>query len=129
MRQIVYLSKATIAGDEADLAAIFDQSRHNNAIDGVTGLLWFEGGWFLQAFEGPAESVAPTFARIRADTRHTNITILVDRPISQREFGTWTMGRFRPGEEADDDAKMKRLLINATDEVSGLFLKMLERTT
>jgi len=126
MRQIVYVSESTVTGNETDLAAIFNQSRHNNAIDGITGLLWFEGKWFLQVFEGPEESVEPALARIQGDKRHTNIHILVDRSISERDFGTWTMEHFRPGEHVDADARMRRLLYNAPGEGPNMFLKRLE---
>ena len=64
LRQIIYASERT-GGREAaadELRRILEQSRHNNAIDGVTGLLWSDGRRFMQVLEGPDESVAPTFA-------------------------------------------------------------------
>ena len=126
MRQIVYHSLCTAPGDGADLPRILEQSRHNNAIDGITGLLWSDGMRFLQVFEGPAESVAPTWARIRSDSRHNAITIVHDRPIVAREFGYWTMA-YRRGSEPSDvyDGHMRYVLAYASPDVSRPFLEMI----
>lgn len=78
MRQFVYVSLSSVPGDGADLSAILNQSRHNNAIDGITGLLWSDGKSFLQAIEGPFVSVEDCFERIKRDTRHYYLTVLSD---------------------------------------------------
>ncbi len=126
MRQILYLSISTVPGDGADLVRILQQSRHNNAIDGITGLLWSDGTQFMQVFEGPDASVELTWARIQADDRHTEISVLVDRSIEAREFGSWTMAHRRAGEAVDMyDTQVKRLLGEASPVVSEPFLAMI----
>lgn len=126
MRQILYVSTSTVPGDGADLTSILEQSRHNNAIDGITGLLWSDGRRFMQAFEGPQESVRSTWSRIQADDRHHDITILRDALVGVREFGTWTMAHRRSGEPGEVyDAKIRRLLERASPEVRQPFLAML----
>lgn len=118
MRQILYVSLSTVPGDTADLASILEQSRHNNAIDGITGLLWSDGKSFMQVVEGPRVSVMTTFARILADTRHHSLVVLQERRIHAAEFSGWTMAHRRPGDAADSyDAQMQRLLINASDQI------------
>ncbi|MGY4395861.1 hypothetical protein ACVWZA_001034 [Sphingomonas sp. UYAg733] len=118
MRQILYVSVCTAPGGKADLTVILEQSRHNNAIDGITGLLWSDGTHFMQVIEGPKASVEATFDRILRDTRHRDIRILVDVPIDMREFGGWGMMQRRAGEPADVyDAKIQRLLSQASEEV------------
>ena len=125
MRQIFYLSSSTALGG-ADLAGILEQSRHNNAINGVTGLLWSDGARFMQVFEGPMESVALTWERIQKDSRHHEIVVLHDRPITEREFGYWTMAYRRPGEVVDEyDAHVRRLVAYASPDVREPFLAML----
>jgi len=126
MRQILYKSLSTIAGDEADITRIINQSRHNNAIDGVTGLLWFDGAHFLQLFEGPPESVDATLARIRADPRHRDIEIHLDRTVERRAFAMWNMGYGNPRDPVlAPDAAMRRLLSRADPDVARPFLSLI----
>lgn len=126
MRQILYISTSTLPGDEASLNGILEQSRHNNAIDGVTGLLWADGVRFMQVIEGPEESVAMTWARIQADPRHHDITALHDKVTNVREFGYWTMA-YRHSSNAFDehDAKLRRLVAHASPTVGEAFLAMI----
>ncbi|WP_294318822.1 BLUF domain-containing protein [uncultured Sphingomonas sp.] len=89
-RQLCYTSRSAPG---VDLDQILQQSRHNNAVDGITGLLWHDGTHFLQVIEGPEPSVAATYARIARDPRHAELTVLSDRRIAAREFGYWSMER------------------------------------
>lgn len=89
-RQLFYTSRSAPG---VDVDHILQQSRHNNAVDGVTGLLWHDGSHFLQVIEGPESSVAATYARIAGDPRHSDLSILSDRTIAVREFGYWSMER------------------------------------
>jgi hypothetical protein len=119
-RQLFYASRCAHG---VDVDRIVQQSRHNNAVDGVTGLLWYQDGLFLQVIEGPESSVAATFARIATDPRHEELTILSDRPIEAREFGYWSMERAQKG-SADTDALLARLerrLSNAPESVRQAF--------
>ncbi|QNA83888.1 BLUF domain-containing protein [Sphingomonas sp. So64.6b] len=126
MRQILYISVSTAPAGKADLAAILEQSRHNNAIDGVTGLLWSDGTHFMQVIEGPATSVEATFGRIILDSRHRDVETLHDRPIEARGFGSWSMILKRAGDPVDVyDAKMRRLLSNASDGISERFRRLI----
>ncbi len=130
IRQILYVSQSTIPGDSADLAGILLQSRHNNALDGVTGLLWSDGERFLQIFEGPEESVCATFARIANDDRHCEMRIILDRLIEAREFSDWTMAHRRADEPADIyDAKVRRLLSKAAPPIKDAFFSMIAYST
>lgn len=126
MRQILYVSLSTVLGDGADLVGILRQSRHNNALDGITGLLWSDGRSFLQVFEGPRDSVELAFERIQRDPRHHSLVVLQDRPITTREFGGWTMAHRRATDAADCyDAQIARLLINASDAVRAHFASLI----
>lgn len=91
MLQLVYISTARGAVSAAELQRILLASRRNNARDGITGLLFFDGMRFLQALEGEPERVGEAFARIQADPRHRAVVILSRREIEEREFGPWAM--------------------------------------
>ena len=122
MRQIVYASLSSIPGNGAELPAILNESRHNNAIDGITGLLWSDGLRFMQAIEGPHVSIEACFERIKRDTRHYYLTVLSDQRISNHEFGTWNMIYQPINQEAGPyDAQVRRLLYRASDVVRAHF--------
>jgi Sensors of blue-light using FAD len=126
MRQILYISTSTAGSAETDLNYILQQSRHNNAIDGITGLLWADGKRFMQVFEGPGVSVALTWERIQADDRHHEIAVLQDRLIPAREFGYWSMA-YRRADETEDEYEMKvrRLIAYASPEIRDGFEGMM----
>jgi hypothetical protein len=130
MRQIVYVSLSSVPDDRADLTAILNQSRHNNAIDGITGLLWSDGKSYLQAIEGPRVSVEACFERIKRDTRHYYITVLSDCRITINEFGSWNMVHRRANEESTQyDTQVRRLLHQASDGVRAHFLALIGAAT
>ena len=88
MKQILYASvNAQSDGQPADVVAILEESRHNNALDGITGLLWTDGHRFLQVIEGGEEAVDACYARICADRRHRAIVTILERTVDRREFG------------------------------------------
>lgn len=96
MIQLLYVSQASPAFEEADLEKILQASVGNNHRRGVTGLLLYSHGVFMQVLEGSEYEVNAAFARIKADPRHRNIVELVRTSISNREFDRWSMG-FRRG--------------------------------
>ncbi len=80
-------------GGEAarELDAIIEVSKRRNAQAGITGVLRYDGAYFLQVLEGPRTPVEAMMARIRRDPRHTDIRILHAGPLEQRDFGNWHM--------------------------------------
>ena len=91
MLQLVYISTARGAVTAADLQRILGASRRNNARDGISGLLFFDGVRFLQALEGDPGRVQAAFERIKDDVRHRAVVILSRREVAAREFGDWAM--------------------------------------
>lgn len=130
MKQILYVSTSVPATEPVDVARILEQSRHNNAIDGVTGLLWTDGHRFLQVIEGPEESVDLCFARIVNDPRHHDISVLSARDIDTPEFGYWTMEHRTADDRADAfDTRVRLLLQDAAPEVRAPFLSLIATLT
>ena len=90
--QLMYVSSAAwkLANDE--LSAILDISRANNRRYGVTGLLLYLDGGFLQVLEGPKDAVTTLFRQISRDRRHIGVRTLVERHVPERLFAGWSMG-------------------------------------
>lgn len=126
MRQIMYVSKSTAPADRLTLNAILQHSRHNNALDGITGLLWSDGERFAQIIEGDAQAIGETMERIRADSRHHDIVVLRDGPISERQFGDWSMQLRGNDEQADSyDKRMRRALDDASEAIRSVFASLI----
>jgi hypothetical protein len=91
-RRLIYLSYASGPMDEDELSAILAASRRNNERDGLTGLLLYHEGRFLQCLEGPKEVLMRTLIRIRLDSRHRGVHVLLDEEKEGRLFAGWQMG-------------------------------------
>ena len=125
MRQILYASTTHREVADAVLNDILAASRRNNAKVGVTGMLLFIEGGFMQVLEGEDRCVTETYARICNDKRHWSITVLLDRD-APRTFGAWSMGFEKPSAIAEGmfeitrDAIDGKLEPGAPAEIVGL---------
>ena len=100
VEQLIYISTArSIVLSAAEIQDILEASRHNNARDGLTGLLIVGDRRFLQVLEGDGAALERAYARIKADPRHFAMVELGRKSISQREFGDWAMGYESGGED------------------------------
>jgi hypothetical protein len=97
MRQLLYSSSTSREFSDTALEAILAASRRNNAAVGVTGILLYLDGGFMQVLEGEPSAVAETYGRICQDKQHWNTQVLLDRE-APRAFGEWSMGFIRPSE-------------------------------
>jgi hypothetical protein len=92
MIQISYLSRAAEPFSSEQLLALLQQCHANNTARGVTGMLFYGNGTFLQVIEGDDPVVDELVARIARDPRHDDIRILSRKAITQREHPDWSMG-------------------------------------
>jgi hypothetical protein len=93
----LYASRADAPVNDAMLDEILRQSRRNNQKRGITGMLCFSNGTFVQVLEGGRGEVSQLLGRIFADKRHKDVQILAFEEIVQRNFGSWTMGQANVG--------------------------------
>ena len=75
---LVYVSMAQEKMSKEDLLDILAQSREANAKAGITGMLLYKDGNFMQALEGEETAVRALYARICRDPRHRGILTLVE---------------------------------------------------
>lgn len=90
--RLLYASRAVDTGADA-IEAILSQSRQHNPECGITGILCYGGGIFLQAIEGGRMAVSELYGHIQRDARHKDVVLLNYEEISERRFGGWTMGQ------------------------------------
>ena len=104
MIRMVYISSAVRLMTDAELVSLLRQCRANNEKAGITGMLLYKGGNFMQALEGPEEDVDRLQRRIETDPRHTGIITLsrarwssVASPAGPWASGTSTRSTTRTG--------------------------------
>ena len=106
MFQLVYASTAMKLFSGSELLELLPRYREKNLRLGITGLLLYKHGSFMQALEGEEETVRTLFAAIRADPRHHHVLTLMALPVAARQFPNWLMG-------------FKDLSTTAADDVPG----------
>ena len=91
LTSVTYTSLARLDLQASDLEDIHRTARDQNALDGITGLLVFNGTHFLQIVEGSEKAIDELIERLRKDPRHTGFEIRDRRKVEARSFPEWSM--------------------------------------
>jgi hypothetical protein len=91
LKSLTYTSLARLDLTAGDIEAIHRTARDVNALEGISGLLIFNGTHFLQIIEGAPEAIDELVERLRRDPRHGSIEIRDQREIAERNFPDWSM--------------------------------------
>ncbi len=106
----IYLSSAIGTVTPRELERILQTARFRNEADGVTGMLLFHDGNFMQFLEGPEEAVLRcVHERIEPARQHRGLITLQSRPVTDRDFADWRMA-YVPFEQVGE--QMQRAFIN-----------------
>jgi hypothetical protein len=89
---LIYVSVAIEEMSDDALLALLEQSRTFNKENGLTGLLLYKERFFVQVLEGDESIIDALFERIKVDTRHFNVLLILKKPIKERNFEQWAMG-------------------------------------
>jgi len=132
LKSLTYTSLASLDLDAEDLEAIHRSAREANALEGITGLLIFNGTHFLQIVEGAPQAIDELVERLRRDPRHNGFEIRDERAIDHRSFADWSMELVRVSAsyfEAKDtvtdrlpsevDAGVRDRVLKMTEAISG----------
>lgn len=88
---LTYKSIATSAPSESELEHLVAKARARNRSMGITGLLLFENGSFLQSLEGPPKALEKVWSSIKRDGRHDHIEVLSEHIAIARLFSDWDL--------------------------------------
>lgn len=126
LKSLTYTSWANPGLSPADVESILLAARTNNPLQGLSGLLIFNGTAFLQILEGVEPAIDELVEKLKRDKRHSNMSIRDERPIDRRSFPDWAMaylsledGRFI-GEAAVERALTRDVPPNLLNIVRGL---------
>ncbi|MEO6847827.1 MAG: BLUF domain-containing protein [Chthoniobacterales bacterium] len=90
---LVYISTAIKLFKDEDLMPLLDQSRRYNQERGISGLLLYAEGCFIQIIEGQKQRVKNLFSqKICKDARHHSMILMVEGSEPDRSFPEWSMG-------------------------------------
>ncbi|MEY4358351.1 MAG: hypothetical protein RL469_1677, partial [Pseudomonadota bacterium] len=92
MIRLTYLSQESAVLSADALLALVTQCHRNNPAKGLTGMLLYGNGTFLQVIEGDEAAVDRLMAVIERDSRHTNVKIVRRESVTSRQYSDWSMG-------------------------------------
>jgi len=76
---------------QAELLALLGKSRANNEKLGITGIMLYRDGNFIQLLEGEAGDVRALYQKIKRDRRHGGVIVLLEGSVAERDFPDWSM--------------------------------------
>ncbi|MBO6503349.1 MAG: BLUF domain-containing protein [Kordiimonadaceae bacterium] len=91
MHTIIYTSREAQFFSDEDIETLLVGARSHNQASDITGVLLYFDLVFFQVLEGPKEALEKLFARIVEDSRHKDVMLQVNEPISARLFPNWSM--------------------------------------
>jgi len=108
--ELRYLSEAETSINVWGLTSIIDVSVAWNKSHDLTGILFFEQGYFGQIIEGPRTEIENLWDRIKNDSRHHSIELLGITEIEARRFPKWSMKLFDAQEFSETFPRFAELL-------------------
>lgn len=88
---IVFSSTSIADFKEAALLQLLKRAHSFHKQEGITGVLMYGNGRFLQVLEGCPAAVRCLYARIAAHPGHSRLEKLADGWVARREFTDWHM--------------------------------------
>lgn len=108
MKRLAYYSKAAHSFDSSELIGLAAEAARFNALDGITGVLFYSNGRFAQIFEGVDEAAHELLARLERDPRHTGLKVIIEEEIKDPLFTAWDMRLIK--EDETNSATVSRMV-------------------
>ncbi|RZI85059.1 MAG: BLUF domain-containing protein [Rubrivivax sp.] len=96
LKAIVYVSASALPMTSEMLEKLLLDARALNRESGVTGVLLYIDGTFMQYFEGAPQAMEETYERIHRSRLHSRLKEMMNESIIHRAFPDWQMGLARP---------------------------------
>lgn len=109
MIELVYYSISNNEINTNVINNILNTSRNYNKKNNITGCLLYHDKIFLQILEGEKDEVLKLYEKIKKDTRHQNVTLVIKENIVERLYSDWNMAY---QELNDSHLKVKQFIKN-----------------
>jgi Sensors of blue-light using FAD len=121
LSSLVYESRAVAPLSDAELQRLLHAAQARNRGEGVTGLLIYDQGRFLQWLEGPTEALERVWGSVRQDPRHTEVTMVKQCTTPVRVFGDSAMVLGRRQGDRSGDAQFRSQIDLPAELVEALY--------
>lgn len=91
LTRLVYYSQRNPSVD-MDVDALIKGCKRKHIKQSLTGMLHYNGDYFVQVIEGGRVDVSALFHQIVRDVRHSNVILLSFSDVRERLFSTQPMG-------------------------------------
>lgn len=116
---LVYVSTASKTMRTSQLDDLLAVARQPNALVGITGLLVYGGGNFMQLLEGSRSEVEKIYRRIEADPRHFDVTTILSVDSPERWCADWAMAYTRQDDQTEIEG-FRALLADGKGPLEGI---------
>ncbi|RDC60638.1 Photoactivated adenylate cyclase subunit alpha [Alteripontixanthobacter maritimus] len=106
LQRLLYTSHAALGvpeyEQESSVRRLAQASAARNSAKGLTGVMLFVQGQFIQVLEGPGEALEEIFERICGDFRHRQVNLIDLGAVPTRIFSEWGMVSMTDGSETPE---------------------------
>ena len=92
LHTICYVSTAVSTITKNNVHDVFEGIVEKNLSLGITGVLLYSHGNFMQILEGPSIAMLPLYESIKRDKRHHHIIEIMNQPADERMFENYMSG-------------------------------------
>lgn len=92
IKRIIYYSVPSNTTSFETVIEILTESVRRNKEKHISGMLMYDGSYYLQCIEGESEAVDALMKKIMADPRHDKLTPISETVDTERIFLMWGMG-------------------------------------
>jgi len=100
-KSLIYVSKAEDDVEYDEILDILTHSWKYNHNSYISGMLLYDNRHFMQIIQGPILTIDKLYARIENDSRHTDIKLIGEELLHERDCSGWGIGFYDNQEAAD----------------------------
>ncbi len=91
MKAIMYKSIPDKGIKKSEFQELLQNSQERNQMHHITGYIFLSKTKIVQLIEGDDEVIDALYNRIKNDTRHTDVSMILDKEIEKRTMMNWNM--------------------------------------
>ncbi len=91
MKAIMYKSIPSEGIEKSKFQELLQNSQERNQLHHITGYIFLSRTKIVQLIEGDDTTIDALYNRIKNDTRHVEVSIILDKQIEKRTMMNWNM--------------------------------------